>query len=373
MRFEVSAGSLAAALARITGIVETRNTIPILSHVRIEAVAGNIRLTASDLDIEARTSLEAEVATAGDLTLPAVLLRQFSSKLPKGATLTVEVPPKSSTARLSSGGSKIDLHHLPSSDFPSIDTGDFPCRFELRAGDLARIAKQVGFAVSTDETRFYLNGIFLHVVDNHLVAAATDGYRFARLRLSLPKGAAELSSIIIPSKTIRELEKLASAADNEAMIAIEASDTKLRATFPSASITTRLVDGNFPDYARAVPAGTDRKTRIEVSALKTAIDRASLVLDTRNKSGVRFNFEAGNLTISGRSPTLGEASELITGIEFGEDAFTCGFNASFVESALAVFPGAFAVFDMGQPGNPSRWHEPDGAEDYLVVIMPMNA
>src|ERR1700677_79267 len=261
MKINVERGAFLKALNHVQSVVERRNTIPILSKVLIEAAKGQLKLTAPDLDIEIVEALPADVLRNGSATAPAHMLYDIVRKLPEGAQVQAELlTGEGGRLAVSAGSSRFELSCLPREDFPQMAAGALPHKFRLAATDLKRIIDKTRFAISTEETRYYLNGIYVHAAKDTqtsvMRAVATDGHRLARYELELPDGASDMPGVIVPRKTIGELRRLLD--DAEGAIDIALSDTKILFDTNGVELTSKLIDGTFPDYQRVIPSGNDK-------------------------------------------------------------------------------------------------------------------
>src|SRR3569623_1979395 len=266
MKITVERGAFLKALSHVQSVVERRNTIPILSNVMIEAGKSALKLTATDLDIEIVESIPADILRNGAATAPAHMLYVIVRKLPDGAQVQVELlASEGGRLSVSAGSSRIELACLPREDFPQMAAGALPHKFRLAADDLKRIIAKTRFAISTEETRYYLNGIYLHAAKEAkpkvMRAVATDGHRLARYELELPDGAGDMPGVIVPRKTVGELMKLLDDADGA--IDVSLTDTKIQFGFNGVELTSKLIDGNFPPYERVIPAGNDKSLALE--------------------------------------------------------------------------------------------------------------
>ena len=265
MKVTIERTALLKALGHVHRIVERRNTIPILSNVLIEARERQVTLKSTDLDLEATESAPADVASAGATTVPAHVIYDIVRKLPEGAQVSLEMTGEAGQLLLRSGRSRFFLQSLPASDFPDLTAGEFTHRFVLAAADLKRLIDNTQFAISTEETRYYLNGIFFHTVDvggaTLLRAVATDGHRLARVEIPAPQGAAGMPGVIAPRKAVSEVQKLLEDMTQE--VAVEISTTKARFQFGDVVLTTKLIDGTFPDYSRVIPTHNDKRLVVD--------------------------------------------------------------------------------------------------------------
>ena len=277
MKATIERATLLKSLGHVQSVVERRNTIPILSNVLIEANSdGTIRLMATDLDLQINESVEAQVETPGATTVSAHTLFDIARKLPEGSQVSLAAA--DGKMAVNAGRARFNLQTLPRDDFPVIAEGELPTRFELPAATLKEIIDKTRFAISTEETRYYLNGIFWHVTDDAqpvLKAAATDGHRLARVTIARPDGASGMPDIIIPRKCIGELRKLLDEIDGSVEVSLSAS--KIRFGLGTAVLTSKLIDGTFPDYSRVIPTGNDKILRIDPKSFMEGVDRVSTI------------------------------------------------------------------------------------------------
>ena len=371
MKITVQRDTLAPALAALSRVVERRNTIPVLSNILLRADDGRLTLRATDLDIQAETSLACEVAEVGAITLPAHTLSDIVRKLPAEAAITFDLGAGSDQRMaLRAGRSRFTVQTLPESDFPDITAGEFSHRFALPAKDFAAALSQVEFAISTEETRYYLNGIHLHTLPvdgaTRLRAVATDGHRLSRLELPAPEGAEGMPGVIVPRKTVAELGKIAKDHDGE--IVIELSATKIRATAGSTTLTSKLIDGTFPDYQRVIPAGNDKLVTLDAEPFKQAIDRVATISSERGRA-VKLSLSDAGLTLSVSNPDSGTATEEIEP-DYDGQPIEIGFNARYLLDVLGVLGGDSIQMKLAEPGAPAIFQRREG-DSLLVVLMPM--
>ena len=370
MRITIERASFLKALTHVQSVVERRNTIPILSNVLLHAEKGKLSLTATDLDIEVVETVAADVVKAGATTASAHTLFDIVRKLPEGAQVELQTTESDGRLTLSAGRSKFQLQALPREDFPAMAAGNLPHKFSLPSKDLAEMIDKTRFAVSTEETRYYLNGIYLHAHPEknktYLRAVATDGHRLARYELNAPKGAVEIPGIIVPRKTVNEVRKL--LEDIEDAVEISVSETKIKFSLGSVTLTSKLIDGTFPEYQRVIPSGNDKALEVVCDELKEAVDRVSTV-STEKSRAVKLNLEKGKLTLSVVSPEAGTATEEIL-IDYKSAPIEIGFNARYVMDILERIDGAKAIFAFSDAGSPTLVRDSDG-DAALYVLMPM--
>ncbi len=369
MKLTIERAALLRALGHVQSVVERRNTIPILSNVLLNAEGSRLSLTATDMDLEIVETVEAQVATPGAITAPAHTFYEIARKLPDGAQVDVEGRPgEHMTVR--SGRSVFRLGVLPVEDFPQMAGGDLPVRFALGAGDLRAMIDRTKFAISADETRYYLNGIYMHAGEREGVpvmkAVATDGHRLARVEMPLPDGAAEMPGIIVPRKTIGEIAKLIGDLDEE--VQVELSDTKVRLSFGPVVLTSKLIDGTFPDYERVIPAGNDKVLEVEPKRFAQAVDRVSTITTDRGRA-VKLALAPGQLTVSATSPDAGSADEELE-VAYDADALEIGFNARYLLDITGQIDGDGCRVIIADGASPTIIQDAaDGSAIY--VLMPM--
>ncbi len=369
MRATIERATLLKALSHVQSVVERRNTIPILSNVMIEAQEnGAIKLTATDLDLQIVETFDAEVETAGATTVSAHTLFEIARKLPDGSQ--VQLHAADGRMAVNAGRARFSLATLPRDDFPIIAEGDLPTSFELSTASLVQIIDKTRFAISTEETRYYLNGIFLHVAEDPapvIKAAATDGHRLARVTLPRPTGAEGMPDIIIPRKCVAEVRKLLDeSSSNE--IKIEMSASKIRFTFDNAILTSKLIDGTFPDYSRVIPTGNDKLLRIDPKAFYQGVDRVATIATEKTRA-VKMALDKDKITLSVTSPENGTAAEEVSG-QYSSDSFEIGFNANYLKDILSEIEGDMVELHLADASAPTLIRENDKSTA-LYVLMPM--
>lgn len=357
------------SLGHVHRVVERRNTIPILSNVLLSASGDGLQLKATDLDLEVTEITPADIGQKGATTLPAHTLYEIVRKLPDGAQVSLEAG-ENGQLQLRSGRSRFNLQSLPESDFPDLATGDLTHAFKIAAPELKRLIDKTQFAISSEETRYYLNGVFMHVaeVDGQafLRAVATDGHRLARLETPAPAGAVGMPGIIIPRKAVAEVQKL--IEDPEAEIGVELSSTKIRFSIGSVVLTTKLIDGSFPDYARVIPTQNDKFLTVERKDFAEAVDRVSTISSERGRA-VKLAVSEGKLVLSVTNPDSGSAVEELE-VDYDGAGLEIGFNARYLLDIAGQLDSDTALFKMNDSGSPTIITDRDGASA-LYVLMPM--
>jgi DNA polymerase-3 subunit beta len=347
-------------------VVERRNTIPILANVLIRAERSKLAFKATDLDLEVIETLAAEVSPGGVTTVPAHMFYEIVRKLPEGAQIVLEASGDRAVLTIRAGRSRFTLQTLPESDFPDIAAGDMTHKFTLAAADLKRLIEKTQFAISTEETRYYLNGIYLHVAGTNLRAVATDGHRLAQVELAAPTGAEGMPGVIVPRKTVNEVLRLIEDAGQE--IHVELSAAKIRFTLGNVVLTSKLIDGTFPDYGRVIPVGNDKLLEVEKKEFEQAVDRVSTIASERGRA-VKLSLTGGKLVLSVTNPDSGSATEELE-VVYEADPIDIGFNSRYLLDIAAQIEGGTAVLRLADPGSPTLVQDKD-AKGALYVLMPM--
>ncbi|MET0269700.1 MAG: DNA polymerase III subunit beta [Sphingomonas sp.] len=368
MKATIERATLLRGLSHVQSVVERRNTIPILSNVLMEATAdGKLKLMATDLDLQIVETIAADVATPGAITVSAHTLFDIARKLAEGSQ--VQLTAADGKMQIVAARSRFNLSTLPRDDFPVIAEGELPTGFELPAETLKQIIDKTRFAISTEETRYYLNGIFLHVADGDkpvLKAAATDGHRLARVTVAMPEGAAGMPDVIVPRKCVAELRKLLDEADGA--IAISLSATKIRFEMGNAILTSKLIDGTFPDYSRVIPTGNDKLLKIDPKSFMEGVDRVATIASEKTRA-VKMTLDRDRITLSVTSPENGTAAEEVPG-DYAAQGFEIGFNARYLLDILGQIEGDSVEVHLADAAAPTLIRENDKAPA-LYVLMPM--
>jgi DNA polymerase-3 subunit beta len=364
MKATIERATLLKSLGHVQSVVERRNTIPILSNVLMEAKEdGSLRLMATDLDLQVDETVQANVSQPGATTVSAHTFFDIVRKLPEGSQ--VELTAAEGKMQVVAGRARFNLSTLPRDDFPVIAEGDLPTRFELPAATLRQIIEKTRFAISSEETRYYLMGIFLHVVDDQLRAAATDGHRLARVTVPRPDGAEGMPDVIVPRKAITELYRL--LEEVEGTVEISLSPTKVRFGLGSAILTSKLIDGTFPDYNRVIPTGNDKLLKLDPKSFSQGVDRVSTIASEKTRA-VKMSVDRDKVTLSVTSPENGVATEEVPA-DYGSDGLEIGFNARYLLDILGEIDGdtvevhlADATLSMTAPAK-SPWENSARSND----------
>jgi len=365
MKATIERAVLLKSLGHVQSVVERRNTIPILSNVLMEAREdGSLRLMATDLDLQVDETIPANVSQAGATTVSAHTFFDIVRKLPEGSQ--VELTAAEGKMQVIAGRSRFNLSTLPRDDFPVIAEGDLPTRFELPAATLREIIEKTRFAISSEENRYYLMGIFFHVVDEQLRAAATDGHRLARITVSRPDGADGMPDVIVPRKAVNELYRL--LEELEGTVEISMSPTKIRFGLGSAILTSKLIDGTFPDYNRVIPTANDKLLKLDPKSFSAGVDRVSTIASEKTRA-VKMSVDRDKVTLSVTSPENGVATEELPA-DYGSDGLEIGFNARYLLDILSEIDGDTVEVHLADAAAPTLLRENDKS-NALYVLMPM--
>ncbi|MBW6524165.1 DNA polymerase III subunit beta [Sphingomonas sp. RHCKR47] len=364
MKATIERATLLKGLSHVQSVVERRNTIPILSNVLIEAVEGSLRLMATDLDLQINESVAAAVDQPGAITVSAHTLFDIARKLPEGAQVSLSAA--DGRMAIVAGRARFSLGTLPRDDFPVIAEGELPTSFELPAETLKQIIDKTRFAISTEETRYYLNGIFLHLSDDVLKAAATDGHRLARVTVAKPEGSDGMPDVIVPRKCIAELRKLLDEVDGS--VGVSLSSTKIRFDLGSAILTSKLIDGTFPDYSRVIPTANDKILKLDPKSFMEGVDRVSTIATEKTRA-VKMGLDRDRITLSVTSPENGTAAEEVPG-DYTSAPFEIGFNSRYLLDILGQIDSDMVEVHLADAAAPTLIRENDKSPA-LYVLMPM--
>ena len=368
MKITIEQATLLKSLGHVQSVVERRNTIPILSNVKLSAANGHLSLNATDMDLDIVASVAADVIGTGATTAPAHTLYEFVRRLPEGAQ--VEMESTDGTLALRSGRANGALACLPTEDFPVMASGDPGHVFEVPAGDLRALIDHTRFAISTEETRYYLNGVYLHVADRDgaavLRTVATDGHRLALSEGPLPDGAAGMPGVIVPRKTVAELRKLIeNTTDN---IRIDLSEAKIRFSFDEAVMTSKLIDGTFPDYQRVIPEGNDKRLEADCEPFIKAVDLVSSIISEKSRA-VKLTIENRTMSLSASSTEQGSANCDLE-VEYDGDSLEIGFNSRYLLDIAQQVRSDRLRFVFADSASPTIIQDTDDPAT-LYVLMPM--
>lgn len=374
MNITVERSALLNMLGHIQGVVEKRGTIPILSNVLLSAGNGTLTLNATDMDVEVSEIVKAEIATGGSTTAPAHMLYEIVRKLPEGSQVSLDSESIAGQMVVKSGRSNFKLSTLPVEDFPRSMQSDFTHSFSISAADLRDIIDRTKFAVSADETRYYLNGVYLHAFKKKgaekgqtvLRAVATDGHRLAMVDMPIPEGAAGMPGVIISRKTVTEISKLLSEFSDQ--VNVDLSNNKIRFKIGNVSLTSKLIDGTFPDYERVIPFENEYKMILSPVALSAAVDRVSSVSMDKLRT-IKMAVDGQGLVLNATGQDVGSATEELE-VKYDGKPVEIGFNARYLLDIMGQIDGEGVSFAFSDSASPVLIR--DVADNTaLYVLMPM--
>ncbi|MEE2955442.1 MAG: DNA polymerase III subunit beta [Pseudomonadota bacterium] len=371
MKFTIDRGALLKALTHVHNIVERRNTIPILANVLMYAEDGVVELTATDMDISVVEKVSANVLQQGSITVSAHTLFDIVRKLEEGAQIELGGGSEEGQISLRSGRSTLKLATLASEDFPVMTDDDMPHKFILEAEALRTLIDRTRFAISTEETRYYLNGIYLHATKgddakDFLRSVATDGHRLALMDVALPPGANDIPGVIIPRKTVNEMRKLIDETENT--VSILMSETKIRFEIDGIILTSKLIDGTFPDYVRVIPTENEKFLDVSCKSFARAVDLVSTISTEKSRS-IKLSLSEGSLVLSATSPDSGSAREELE-VKYGNESLEIGFNSRYLIDITQQIHGETARFALSDSASPTVVKDVTD-ESALYVLMPM--
>ena len=370
MKASIEQTELLKSMAKVQSIVERRTTIPILSNVLLEAKESFLYLRTTDLDIEVLDKVSADVETPGSLTVGANTLYEIVRKLPDGSQVEFLNESGSNQLEIVASRSKFFLSTLPKEDFPIMATEEYDFEFSLKSNVIKRLFDKSKFAMSSEETRYYLNGVYLHpCIENEkniLRAVATDGHRLAQIDIENPGLKNSFSGIIVPKKTVGELRMILENDNDD--ISISISNNKIRFANKSLTLTSKIVDGTFPDYKRVIPINNDKKLKVNASEFSKAVDRVSTVSSERSRA-VKLKLSSGSLQLSVNSPENGKAEDEMF-VDYDQDNLEIGFNGRYLQELASQVDGKNVEFSFKSSGDPALMRDVDD-ESAIYVVMPM--
>lgn len=368
MKLTIERTALLSSLSHVQSVVERRNTIPILSHVQIEASGDTVKFRATDLELSVVEEAAAMIEQPGMATAPAHTLYDIVRKLPDGADAELQLDQERRRLTLVAGRSRFALACLPNEDFPTIESEELPHQFFVPAGTLKTLLERTRFAISTEETRYYLNGIYLHAAEGgkRLRAVATDGHRLARFEIEAPQGSEQLPGVIVPRKAVGEVHRLLGEAGGDVMVSV--GESRIRFKIGQTVLTSKLIDGSFPDYERVIPTANERHLEVDAKVFSAAVDRVSTI-STEKSRAVKLSLEEERLTLSANSPESGSATEEVV-VNYAAPAMEIGFNSRYLLEITGQIDGETAAFELADAASPTLIHDP-GDPSALYVLMPM--
>lgn len=363
MKFSIQREALLKPLQAVIGVVERRQTLPVLGNVLINAGKKTVKFTATDLEVELQAQVNLPVTESGDITLPARKLLDICRTLPDEAQIDLSV--SKDRCVVSSGKSRFTLSTLPAGEFPVVDKVRSAVRLTLPQRELHELIERTAFAMAQQDVRYYLNGLMLEPADGLLRAVATDGHRLAMCTLPV-EGSSSGEQVIVPRKGVQELHRLLADSDSQAQVDI--GSNHIRITTDELRFTSKLIDGRFPDYQRVIPKNADKRLLVDRELLRQALTRTS-ILSNEKYRGIRLDLSENNIKIQAHNPEQEEAIEELDATYTQED-LVVGFNVTYILDVLNVLDSSDVSVQLSDPNSSALINQP-GVDDCHYVVMPM--
>jgi DNA polymerase-3 subunit beta len=369
VKFVAERKELLKALVQANSVVERSTTIPVLANVLLDVSGTGMEITATDLDCQIKLKLPVQVVTTGKTTVNAAMFLDIVRKLADGSEIGCEMVETQFVVK--SGRARMKLLCLPAEDFPDFAVGKIDQKFKIEAADLCRLIRKAGMAVSNDESRYYLNGVFMHTSASGLTCVGTDGHRLSKAWMAAPEGAEKITGVIIPKKTTGLIAK---HVDGGGEVLVGVSDSKIALAWGTTVLVSKLIDGSFPDYDRVIPKANNNRLEGSVKAIAAAVDRVTTV-STEKGRALRFSFDPAKsdeaLTISVVDPNGGAAEDTVRETNYTGAELEIGFNARYVLDALSSLDAEEVIWELGDAGMPSIIRSTVEASGHMAVVMPM--
>lgn len=363
MQITVQRDQLLKPLGIVAGVVERRQTLPILSNLLLKSANGAVTLTGTDLEVEISADVAGE-GSSGEMTVPARKLYDICRALPGDAKITISLDKDKAIIR--SGKSRFRLLTMPASEFPAIETSKWNYTVTLAQRDLRWLLEKTMFCMANQDVRYYLNGLLVETKGNQLRMVATDGHRLSMAEMNVSSSISSENQIIIPRKGVQEMTSFLN--DSEEQIELSFGSNHLKASAKGVNFITKLIDGRFPDYAKVVPVSQSKQVMIERDAFRETLQRAA-ILSNEKYRGVRFGLSKGTMTITAHNPEQEEAQEEMS-VNYSGDDLEIGFNVNYISEALGAIDASQVEFGLNDPNSSCLIREP-GSSKYLYVVMPM--
>jgi len=368
MRFKIQREDILKPLQFVNGVVEKRQTFPVLSNVLVNAKDESLTITATDLEIEIVATTEMDITEPGEATIPARKLLDICKALPNEAQVDISLEAEKNRIVIRSGKSRFSLSTLPTSDFPNIEDVNSSYRFKIPQQLLKTVIDKTQFSMALQDVRYYLNGLLIEIADGVVRAVATDGHRLSFCEVSADVSPSEVTRIIIPRKGVIELSKILDGSDETAAEVIIGSN-HIRLCLPHLQFTSKLVDGQFPDYDRVIPSNGDKNVVAERNFFRQAMARAA-ILSNEKYRGIRLRLKQDLVLAQAHNPEMEEAEEEIA-VEYQGPELELGFNVSYILDALAAVDTDQVKLVFGDANSSCLILPDDETVRCKYVVMPM--
>jgi DNA polymerase-3 subunit beta len=367
MKLNLQRETLLKPLQMVIGVVERKQTLPILSNVLLNASDNKISITGTDLEVElvGQMALETAPTTDGQLTVPGRKLMDICKALPDNSS--IELYQDKERIVIRSGRSRFTLSTLPAADFPNVENQESTINFEVNQSDLRRLLQRCHFSMAQQDVRYYLNGMLLVVSSDYIQGVATDGHRLAAARLDIPTPAKEKVQVIVPRKGVIELLRLLNNDDEQ--VTVELSSNHIRVSNKSYTFTSKLIEGRFPDFDRVIPKNAEKKIILEKDYFKDALNRVAILCNEKFR-GLRFEFRHNILRIMANNPEQEAAEEEIK-VDYTEEELDIGFNVSYLIDIINALDGDTVTLNFSDANSSLMIEEGDDNALYTYVVMPM--
>lgn len=364
MEISISRDTLIKPLGQAAGVVERRQTLPILAYVLMRQQKGQLTLTGTDLEVEVIASTKTDGGSDGEMTVPARKLLDICRGLPADATIKISL--KGEKAVVRSGKSRFTLVTMPSTDFPAIEASEWKQTFELPQKALKTLLENTQFCMAHQDVRYYLNGLLIEIDEKTLRAVATDGHRMALSEVELAESSGDKRQVILPRKGVLELTRFLEDSDEQAKVSL--GSNHMRVELPGLTFTSKLIDGRFPDYSKVIPSNQSKELLLDRQNFRDALSRVA-ILSNEKYRGVRISLSAGTLTLTAHNPEQEEAEEEVA-VEYSGEEMEIGFNVNYIIEATNALDTDQVKLCLNDPNSSCTLVTPDKS-DTLYVIMPM--
>lgn len=364
MKFSINRETMLRPLQQVAGVVERRQTLPVLANILMQVTDDRLSMTGTDLEVELVGRIDLTGASAGEITVPARKMVDICREIPSKADIEFHLIEQ--RLEIKSGRFRSTLSTLPAADFPSVDKTAAEMSATINCKAFKKLLDSTGFAMAHQDVRYFLNGMLLEFDHNYVRSVATDGHRLAMANLDLKTECDEPRQVIVPRKGILELQRLLHELDGDVEISIGANH--LCATSGDYTLTTKLVDGRFPEYERVIPKNGDKIIYADKLELHQALNRTA-ILSNEKFRGIRVTFSRGCIQLSANNPEQEEAEETVS-VEYDGEELEIGFNVSYLQDVLAVLESDRVRITV-HDGNSSALIEDPENEDVVYVVMPM--
>lgn len=365
MQISITRDELLKPLSFTAGVVERRQTLPVLSNVLLQNKDGKLVLTGTDLEIEVVAHANTESLTDGEITVPARKLLDICKSLPDQSSITISTDGDKATVK--SGKSRFSLMTMPSSEFPNIETAEWDIEFTIEQGALKKLLDKTQFCMAQQDVRYYLNGLLLEISNNKIKAVGTDGHRMGVSEVPVPSlSVSEVVQIIVPRKGVLELGRFLEESD--AVATVKIGKNHIRVDLGGMSFTSKLIDGRFPDYNKVIPSNQTKSVVLDKQGFREATQRVSILSNEKYK-GIRIGLTNNTMNISAHNPEQEEAQEELS-VDYSQDEMEIGFNSTYIVDAANALPGDHVMLGLTD-SNSSGTLTSEMDKNTIYVVMPM--